>query len=318
MYGGNTTTLEVSNSIVYNNYIHDFGQVNRTYNGAVHVGGCGVTVSHNEIANAPHLAIPWGGPLHIFEYNEIYNVCMETSDSAAFYHYLQWDVYGCVIRYNYIHDIGQGNTYANAIYWDGGLPGQTAYGNIIVNATGFAFEINGGRDNVIENNIIINARKGIHYSNFLRQCALGTYFNVGARVHIFTLSDRMMALKQNEYWVEKFPILGQMKPFTEDFSGDIDDPLLMCNPAGCVIKNNITYIYSTDFNDVDLSKLSHKYDDNAVVEFSEVENNPIIRSDITDFPGWHNGDYTMIENSKAKELCPDFKPIPFDRIGRIK
>ncbi len=311
--GGDASTLTPSGNLVYNNYIHDFGVVDRTYSGAIHVGGCGVTVSHNEMANAPHLAVAYSGPLHMFEYNEVYDVCMETSDAGAFYHYQSMDDYGTVFRYNYIHDIGTGDKMAFGIYWDGSVSGQTAYGNVIVNAAGRAFLANGGRDNIIENNIIINCGGSIHYSSHMRH----TYLN-GSLDHIKTMANDLIRIQQNEYWTEKFPILAKLIPYTENAVIDPEDPNFMANPAGSIVKNNITYNFSTNYQDIDLGKVYHKFDYDDVVRFSEVENNPFILRDSSDFPGWHNGDYTMIGNSKAKELCPDFEPIPFDQIGRIE
>ena len=51
--------------------------------------------------------------------------------------------------------------------------------------------------------------------------------------------------------------------------------------------------------------------------FSTITDNPIIYNDFSDFPGWHNGDFTMIENPQMLTLNPNFEPIPFDIIGRI-
>jgi hypothetical protein len=130
--------------------------IQRTYQCAIGVGGCAVTASHNEISNSPHQAISWSGPNHVIEYNEIYDVCFETADCSAMYAGRNFTSYGTVIRYNYIHDIGHGTVHAHAIYWDDGLSGQTAYGNVIVNTSSHAFLIGGGRDNVVENNIIVN------------------------------------------------------------------------------------------------------------------------------------------------------------------
>ncbi len=311
--GGDASTLTPSGNIVYNNYIHDFGVVDRTYYGAIHVGGCGVTVSHNEMAHAPHLAVPYGGPLHMFEYNEIYDVCMETSDAGAFYHYQSMDDYGTVFRYNYIHDIGTGDTMAFGIYWDGGVSGQTAYGNVIVNTTGRGILANGGRDNIIENNIMINCDGSIHYSSHMRQSHINN-----RRGGSIDMSNQLIALQQNEYWTERFPILAKLIPYTENSVIDIDNPNFIVNPAGSIVRNNITYNFSTNYQDIDLEKVYHKFDYGDVVRFSEVENNPFILSDCSDFPGINNGDYTLREDAKAFEVCPDFEPIPFNQIGRIK
>jgi len=139
--GGVIATLTSSGNLVYNNYIHDFAVIQKTSQHGIDVRGCGNVVSHNEVSNAPHQAIFWEGPNNVLEYNEVYNVCLETSDCGAFYHGRDYISYGTVIRYNYIHDIGTKNASAHGIYWDDGLSGQTAYGNVIANTYRFGFLI---------------------------------------------------------------------------------------------------------------------------------------------------------------------------------
>ena len=306
--GGNSESVEESGNLIYNNYIHDFSAVERTYTPAVDLYGCGTVVSHNEIADAPHMAIRWSGPNHIMEYNETYNVCYETSDCAAFYAGRNYTSYGCVIRYNYFHDIGSGTSLAHAIYWDDGLSGQSAYGNLIANTSCFGFLIGGGRDNTVENNLIINT-----YSHPIS-------FDQRSRIEMLesrdlAMTDGLISTK-NEYWVKEFPIYGQIIPWTTAYEGDKDNPLLSANPANCIIRNNISYTAS----DYTVGKSAGNLGFDIAIDvpkFSLFENNPVISNDHSDIPGFHNGDYIFIENAKALELCPDFEPIPFDQIGRI-
>ena len=283
--------------------------VDRTYTPAISVYGCGTIVSHNEICESPHEAITWSGPSHIFEYNEVYNVCLETSDCAAIYAGRNYTSYGCVIRYNYIHDIGSGTALAHAIYWDDGLSGQSAYGNIIANTSCLGVLIGGGRDNTVENNLIINT-----YSHPIS-------FDQRSRIEMLESRDLAMTegliSTKNEYWVKEFPIYGQIIPWTTAYEGDKDNPLLSANPANCIIRNNISYTAS----DYTVGKSAGNLGFDIAIDvpkFSLFENNPVISNDHSDIPGFHNGDYTFIENAKALELCPDFEPIPFDQIGRIK
>ena len=61
-----------------------------------------------------------------------------------------------VIKNNYIHDIvskSSGSTGISAVYLDGCQCDVTMEGNIVENVDGDAFKINGGRDNVVKNNI---------------------------------------------------------------------------------------------------------------------------------------------------------------------
>ncbi len=311
--GGNQVELIPSGNLIYNNYIHDYAVIQRTYQSAIEVFGCAATVSHNEIANAPHQAIGWSGPNHIIEYNEIYNVCFETADCGALYTGRNFLTYGSVIRYNYIHDIGLGDVHAHAIYWDDGLSGQTAYGNIIVNTSSWGILAGGGRDNVIENNIIINpGREPISYDQRTSDAMNDpeAWFT-----HNEEMADALVA-NRNDAWIKAFPIYGQIIPWHEGYEGDLNDPLLSGNPANNSIKNNITYFFKGDTNDPNSTSPRYKIDKD-VIKFSNVENNFVISDYLADFPHWHNDDYTMKANAKALELCPDFEPLPFNEIGRI-
>ena len=311
--GGNQVELIPSGNLVYNNYIHDYAIIQRTYESAIQVFGCAVTVSHNEVCNAPHQAIGWSGPNHVIEYNEVYNVCFETGDCGALYTGRNFVSYGSVIRYNYIHDVGHGDVHAHAIYWDDGLSGQTAYGNILAETSSYAILSGGGRDNIIENNIIINpGREPICYDQRTRFAILdpSAWFTHNEEM------SRVLEYTRNEAWIEAFPIYGQIIPWYSSYEGDLDDPLLSANPANNSIKNNITYYFNHDTTEAD--KTSTKYAiEKAIYQFSDVENNFIVSGSFKDFPYWNNGDFTLRENSTAKELCPDFEPIPFDKIGRV-
>ena len=55
--GGDTVKLVSANLSVVKNTIHEFARVSRTIRPGVAWGGCGITVSGNEIFNAPHSGI---------------------------------------------------------------------------------------------------------------------------------------------------------------------------------------------------------------------------------------------------------------------
>ncbi len=70
------------------------------------IGGVGVKIVNNEINSGPHNAIQLGlGNNHEVYFNEIYDVCQQTSDVGAFYQGRDWTSRGTYISYNYFHDI---------------------------------------------------------------------------------------------------------------------------------------------------------------------------------------------------------------------
>ena len=254
------------------------------------------------------MAIRWSGPNHVMEYNEVYNVCYETSDCGAFYAGRNYTSYGCAIRYNYFHDIGSGTSFAHAIYWDDGLSGQSAYGNLIVNTSCFGILIGGGRDNTIENNIIIDTLSHpISFDQRSRNEMLG-----GRDI---AMTEGLISTR-NEFWIKEFPIYGQIIPWTTEFKGDLDEPLLSANPANCIIKNNISYTASDYSIGVVAGNLGYDIA-RDVPKFILFENNPIFINDHSDIPGHHNEDYSFIKDAKALELCPEFKLLPVDEMGRV-
>ena len=312
--GGVIETLTKSNNLVYNNEIYKWGQICRTYKHAVDIRGCGTTVSHNEFYDAPHTAISYEGPMNIVEYNEIYNVCMETGDCGAIYAMRSFDHYGSIVRYNLIHDIGAPGTWALGIYWDDGLSGQTAYGNIVANVTAHGINIGGGRDNVIENNLFINwAQKNnhaIHYDNRARDYA--DEIGGGQEEQTVEMAERLAQLQKQQEWLDAFPGYGDIIPYTYNYAGDRDDPMLSCNPANSTVRNNIAVLtnpgkydssYYTRLFDKDLMRCT--YEDNTEIQ----------DPDHTFIPGYENGDFTIAENSEV--FANGFVRIPIEEIGRI-
>ncbi len=141
--------------------------------------GVGNRVSHNLIHDCPRFGIDWGGNDHIMEYNEIRHCNLETADCGAIYSWqVDWSKRGTEIRYNYLHDIiGFGwengewtSPHMNwGVYLDDGTCGTHVHGNIIARTILGGVHYHGGRDNVVENNILIDGRDSqVQYSGYVR------------------------------------------------------------------------------------------------------------------------------------------------------
>ena len=112
---GDRKTLTPGNCFVTNCHIRTFSQYRRTYSPGIHLyNDVGSKVSHNEIHDAPHFAIRYEGNDMLFEYNDIYDVCQDTSDTGAIYTGRRYDTRGNIIRYNYFHDLINNNRYENS------------------------------------------------------------------------------------------------------------------------------------------------------------------------------------------------------------
>lgn len=163
---------------VVDNHIHHCGVFDK-YVAGVFLGlSDGNLIGHNLIEYVPHHAINFGNSgygRNIIEYNEIRHACLETYDNAAINcwmedpnNHVQRDAErsGHVIRYNLIADIrgcivpgflsGEGSTFG--IYLDALASNCLVYGNIIVRSTSVGIAVNGGKNNIIENNIIVDCK----------------------------------------------------------------------------------------------------------------------------------------------------------------
>ncbi|MBR5453012.1 MAG: right-handed parallel beta-helix repeat-containing protein [Clostridia bacterium] len=306
IYGGSLEKVIPSGNMIYNNHIHHWNQLSKSHGYAVIINGCGTTLSHNEMHDAPHQAVIWHGPNHIMEYNEVYNVCTTTSDCGAFYSGRRLDCYGSTVRYNYIHDVGFGSALAVGIYYDDGLGGQIAYGNIISNTSGHGMLIGSGRDNVIENNLIINWNpkcSPISYDGRTRTFPTDVY------EHAVDLAEFVVAMQAHQEWLDAFPGYGDIIPFTEGYDGDYEDPLLSTNPANNIVRNNMFFSTLKGY----YTPMEYAY---AVFKFSTFENNLQFSDiDLVQLPGYNEGDCTLAEDSEPYKN--GFVKIPLEEIGLV-
>jgi len=88
--GGNRKLLNSTDFLIMNNTIFNFTRIGKTYRAAVSIGGVGVTVTHNVMHTASHVAILHGGNNHEISFNEIYDVCKTTGDAGAIYSGRDW------------------------------------------------------------------------------------------------------------------------------------------------------------------------------------------------------------------------------------
>ena len=172
--GGDRKSLVPSGSVVENCRIHDYGIRQRTYAAAVKIDGCGIVMRGCGIWNAPHVAVFYHGNDLLMESNEVHHVLLETGDAGAFYTGRDWTTQGNVLRYNFVHDIGEGTskdasahdsnsvygTNAMGFYFDDCGCGVEAYGNVFLNCPR-GILLGGGRDHPIRNNVFMNCRLGL-------------------------------------------------------------------------------------------------------------------------------------------------------------
>ncbi len=192
LFGGVDTKLENGYNFIVNNEIYAYGLRDYSYRAGVNMSGTdiiiftagpstgvGNRVRYNKIYDGKHMGIVFRGNNYIIDYNEIYDTAKQTVDVGAIYGYAPGTFRGSLVRHNYIHDIKgfdfTNNTkrlHAVAIYYDNDQSQVTTYGNVINRlkgdpkdlypVEGVGYLINGGRDNIFENNIIVNSDFPLH------------------------------------------------------------------------------------------------------------------------------------------------------------
>ena len=159
--GGDRKTLQPGKHTARNNHIWSYNRWGWTYRAALQLSGVGQRLEHNKIHDGTHNAIQLSGNDHQIEFNEVHHVCTQTGDVGAFYMGRDWTMRGTVLRHNYFHHISSNlKGGARVIYFDDGASGQTVYGNIFYKVTDAIF-IGGGRDNLVQNNLLVEASPSI-------------------------------------------------------------------------------------------------------------------------------------------------------------
>ncbi len=290
IYGGDIATLTYGENYVDNNEIERFTRLTKTYMPAIEMNGVGNRASHNEIHDATHQAIAYGGQCQEISYNDIYDVLQTTDDAGAIYGGLSWDSRGHEIKYNYIHDCqteGTGRDGVWAIYGDGGQCELYIYGNIVANFSGVGVILNGGWDNVVKNNYFINTKQGVDVGA-----------NMSAEIfkkhHYPRLEPYKNTIMNSAAWKERFPSFFAMMAVPDD---------VKAIPQGNVVADNLYYKQG-------YAPITTRTYVNAAIE-------PLLQ--LNEDPGFVNeteGNYSLKADSPLLELA-DFEALPFEQMGRL-
>ena len=298
MSGGDRKSLERSEHVIEENYIHHFGQWSRCYVPAIHVHGVGMRVSKNLIHDSPHTGIIYWGNEFLIEYNEIHHVTLESGDAGAIYTGRDFTARGNVMRFNYIHDNGGEGMGSMGIYWDDCVSGQTAYGNIFVRVSR-GMMMGGGRELVVENNIFVDALPAIQIDRRGVSPA-----KVWQRMVNVTMAERLADVDYtNPPYAQKYPELLELVPYMEAGKG--------VPPGNNLIARNICS--GGVWIDAHASQLRQA----AGTDYAVANSVARIEKNIVDYdPGFadrDNDDYSFADTTLADAI--GFKPIPFDKIG---
>jgi hypothetical protein len=203
--GGDRQTLTPAQHFVENCLLHSLGRLDHTYVPGIGMAGVGIRAAHNRFYDCPSSAIRFDGNDLLMEYNEVERVVLESEDQGAMETYGNPTFRGNVLRYNSFALIGTGAAMEGpagraGIRLDDAITGTLVYGNIFFQASQSfgAININGGRDNIIDNNIFAECQKGI----------TGNY---DANNGQWNLLGKQPAFMLSELYLKRYPGLARLQ-----------------------------------------------------------------------------------------------------------
>ena len=207
--GGDRAKLVKSGNMIENCEIRDFGVFRRTYAGAVNMEGCGHVIRGCRLHEAPHLAILYGGNEHLIESNEIFRVLRETNDAGAVYTGRDWTTMGNVLRYNFVHELGDpssvGENGVMGFYFDDCDCGDEVYGNVFWKVPR-GIMVGGGREHPIRNNVFAECNLGYSIDN--RGMTWKNWNMPGTSWHLQARAERLRY--REEPWRSRYPLLAKI------------------------------------------------------------------------------------------------------------
>lgn len=173
--GGDRKSLAPGRHFVTNCDLHSLSRVDPTYTPAILAVGVGHVIAHNRIHDLPSSAIRLSGNDHVVEFNEVFNVVLESDDQGAVDMWGDPTFRGNVFRYNSWHDIGHNPDGSApklgraAIRFDDAISGQLVEHNLFVRCGGGqhgfgAIQIHGGRDQVVRQNLFLDCPAAVTFS----------------------------------------------------------------------------------------------------------------------------------------------------------
>lgn len=168
---GDSELLKKSNTRIENNNIFNVSQNSGSNSVAAIIinAGIGVVIENNTLHGSVNGLIRYSGIMHTIRRNEIYNAMRQAADAGAIYAGRSLIQYGTVIEENYFHDFGslselETSFGTSGIFLDDAHSGNTIRNNIFKGSKSSSYagvHIGSGRDNIVENNIFIDGRKGL-------------------------------------------------------------------------------------------------------------------------------------------------------------
>jgi parallel beta helix pectate lyase-like protein len=300
--GGSKKELIRGNCYVTNCRISDYNRRNKFLWAGINVDGCGNKVTNNEIFNSDFQGIYVHGNEHLFEYNHIHHVALDSDDTSAWYLGRDPSDRGNLIRYNFFHHVGRPDRMVMGIYFDDATCGVTVFGNVFykVATHGTVFS-NAGHDITVKNNIVIESYGPAVWLNSM-------WYNFGADhlKHFFGKKGLFQHRLKDLLDIKK-PPYSTTYPKLVDWLDTMKDgkTFVGMRPRRNLMKNNV------------IVNCPKTLDMNGEYAQFEQDNNFETKSN----PGFVDAEhlnFQLKQDSIVYKKIPEFQEIPFKKIGLYK
>ena len=298
--GGSKKDLIPGNCFVENCKIHDYNRRNKFLWAGINIDGCSNRISHNEIFNSDFQAIYVHGNEHIFEYNNIHDIALNSNDTSPWYLGRDPSDRGNIIRYNFFHHCGNPERkWTMGVYFDDASCEALVEGNVFYKVASYGtIYSNAGHDLTIRNNIFIAG-----YGPVLHLKSMWYDFGLGQRDYFFGNNGvyrrrltELLDIKKQPY-SEKYPKLVDWMDLMEDGKTYVGmQPRRNLFEKNVVFQYDQTYILTGEHAQFDLKDNFIALEDPGFIDAG-------------------NMNFQLQENSIVYERISEFQKIPFENMG---
>ena len=300
--GGDKRKLIRGNNGVENCKIHNYNRRNKNLWSAINIDGCGNRISHCELYDSEWQGIYVRGNDHLFEYNNIHHVTLNSNDTSPWYIGRDPSDRGNIVRYNYIHHCGNPKRMNMGIYCDDSSTGVLVYGNIFfkMNTNHGVLFSNSGWDLKMKNNIVIEPSAATfeisaHYYTWAANECAPMFGENGLIRNRLTKNVNVYELPYREKYPE---LLEYLIPIVEgkEWRG-------MRSRGNELTKNLIVGGAAKP-----ISLLGGQYAQCEDINNFQTDQDP-------GFVDYKNGNFNLRPDAAVFKKIPGFEPLPFDKMG---
>lgn len=282
--GGSSEKLTSAYNYIENCEINDFMRFQKTYNTGIQVNGVGNRVTNCSLHGGEHTSLGYVGQYNTIEYNELYDLANQAADMGALYVGRYYISRGNRVMYNYIHDILSPAGDVKALYFDDGQSGDYIFGNVMKNIKGAGVHMTGA-DTTVLNNIFIDCERSVLMDY------RGSLSNLS---HYHSTDWTRYEYFDSPLWLEHFPELADAreKALTEEgfHRNNVISNNVLVNSGDVYLHPNLPRTWGVNKNNF------------------KTETDP-------GFYDAENDNFLLKKDSVVYKEIPDFKPIPFTRMG---